>query len=221
MLAKSQPWPIAIIQAMGLLFALLCPNAHALPYPAEVPKPEKNTFSEREWDVSKQSRRFPGKGSYKKWVAGNIKYDTGLTLYKKRRYREAIAHLQAARNIYPYEFAYCEILGAAYRQQGELKKAEREFKRGIALNSKRWGLWFDLGVVLAQQKRFQEARAALVRAKRYGAPARRKVQIDRLIASIDETLESDRSKATEKGTDEAAGSGSRDKPPSKDDSKAR
>lgn len=132
------------------------------------------------------SKRFPGKGKYEDWIRANAKYDDAYRRWNERQYDQTIQLLHDAILIYPYDFAYYENLGAAYRQIKQFKSAEQALRKGIELDANHWGLWHNLGIVLVQQKQYRQGRDALMTAKRLNPPDYRVKEINHLLHAIDE-----------------------------------
>lgn len=131
---------------------------------------------------------FPGKGSYNTWVEANRENNVGLAYCRRGLYARAIARFKTAIQKYPFDFAYYGNLGSAYRLANDLPHAEESTRQAIKLNSRRWGLWQNLGKILVLRDRNREARYALQRSLKLNPPLLARREIKKLLAAIEEEM---------------------------------
>lgn len=91
--------------------------------------------------------------------------ELGSILARSGRTGPAIALFEKALEASPGLAPVHNNLATAYFAEGRLDRAERHYRRAVALDEGYFGAWFNLGRVLAGLGRKQEARVALLKAR--------------------------------------------------------
>ena len=92
-------------------------------------------------------------------------FNLGLTLFKTKRYPEALTNFQRALELEPDDPEYHNLMGQTYDQMGLPDEAEKSLRRAIELNAHYAIGYYDLGVILAKQEgRAREALKAFKQA---------------------------------------------------------
>ncbi len=81
----------------------------------------------------------------------------GLTLNMVGRPRDAVKEFERALEMDPANADACRGLAVAYRELGDLAKAEAAYRRAVELKPRYWGGYNSLGFFLYQQGRYEEA----------------------------------------------------------------
>ncbi len=89
-------------------------------------------------------------------------FNAGGLLFALHRDREAAQEASQAAALFPQDPNSHFLLARIFRRQQNLAAAEQEYRRGLALNDD-GGAWFELAIVLMQQRRYPEAEQALDR----------------------------------------------------------
>ncbi len=79
-------------------------------------------------------------------------FNLGLTLFRSKRYGEALKNFQRALEIEPEDPEYHNLLGQTYDELGQPDEAERLLYRAIEINPKYAMGYYDLGVILAKHE---------------------------------------------------------------------
>jgi tetratricopeptide (TPR) repeat protein len=92
-------------------------------------------------------------------------FNLGLTLFKTKRYEEALVNFQRSLELEPEDPEYHNLLGQTYEELGQSVEAEKTLRRAIEIDENYALCYYDLGVVLAKHGgRNQEALAVFERA---------------------------------------------------------
>ena len=91
--------------------------------------------------------------------------DAGAILYLLSRDQEALAALNQAQQLFPDDAGVHLSRGQLFQAEGHLPEAEREYRAALLLKETSVG-WHMLGLLLASQKRWPQAAAALQNAAR-------------------------------------------------------
>lgn len=95
----------------------------------------------------------------------NSSFNLGLTLFRARRYDDALAHFRRCVELEPEDPEYHNLLGQTQEALGRAEEAEASLRRAIALDERYALGYYDLGVILAHRPgREQEAAKAHERA---------------------------------------------------------
>lgn len=86
-------------------------------------------------------------------------------LARSGRTQRAIELFEAALKISPSRAALHNNLATACFAEGNLERAERHYRRAVAIDGHYFGAWFNLGRVLAGMQRKGDAKTALLRAR--------------------------------------------------------
>jgi len=132
-----------------------------------------------------ESKLFPRKGKYLDWIAANKLSNQGVRLARAGQYRKAIPHFQKAIQRYGFDYTYYENLGAALQKIGNLERAETTTEMAAQMAPRRWGPWYNLGLILTKQHEYKRALVALKKAKALKAPPSKTAGINRLITALE------------------------------------
>ena len=91
--------------------------------------------------------------------------DLARVLLDQKRAAEAIAEMNAAIPLDPNDAELFQMLGGAYRSQGDLSAAAAAYRRGLAAKPASFTIRFDLATVLHESGDSRAALAELLRAK--------------------------------------------------------
>jgi tetratricopeptide (TPR) repeat protein len=92
-------------------------------------------------------------------------FDMGLTLFRMKKPREALKYLLMAAELAPDHPECLNVLGLAYGELGNVKKAEACLQKAIEIDPKYAEGYYDLGVILAKQRtRDAEAKGLFIKA---------------------------------------------------------
>lgn len=94
--------------------------------------------------------------------------ELGQLLQAQGRHQEALFHLRLASELCPFSEQTHYLLGTAYVPLGDPKEAERCFRRAIAM-APHARAYRDLGVLMLDQNRLDEAERLLIEARRLNA----------------------------------------------------
>src|SRR4030095_5852974 len=86
----------------------------------------------------------------------------GREALSKKSYPEAIGHLQKAIASYPAFYEAHLLLGTAFVDEREWKKAEEAFQTALELKASSAAATLSLGEVYWREKRYEEAEKALL-----------------------------------------------------------
>ena len=67
--------------------------------------------------------------------------------FLRNRYRAVTAELEAVRGLGPQDFAFHKLLGTAYYESGDPRKASDELQAALRLDPKNEQVYFDLGML--------------------------------------------------------------------------
>ncbi|GEM_PF-3246061 len=121
--------------------------------------------------------QFPGKGDYQTWLRANLLYNEGNHLAKAGDLTGAISKYKEAIRIYPFDYQYSYNLANTYVTRKEFKEAESEYRRAAGLNPSAWEVWNNLGYLLLQVGRAQEAKIVFSKALALDPPPQDKKDI--------------------------------------------
>ena len=158
-------------------------EAHSLELRAGV-KAETNVGQDSEKEYV-ESKHFPKKGKYLDWIEANKLSNKGVRLARSGQFQQAIPYFQQAIQRYGHDYTYYENLGAAQHKSGNLERAESTTEMAAHMAPRRWGPWFNLGLILTKQHEYKRALAALRKAKALKAPAAKITGINRLISALE------------------------------------
>lgn len=144
----------------------------------------KTETEEREKEYA-ESKHFPKKGNYLKWIEANKQSNQGVRLARAGKYSRAIPYFQRAIQRYGFDYTYYENLGAALHKTGNLERAESTTEMAAHLAPRRWGPWFNLGLILTKQHEYKRALIVLKRAKALKPPPAKVAGINRLITALE------------------------------------
>jgi tetratricopeptide (TPR) repeat protein len=92
-------------------------------------------------------------------------FNLGLTLFRTKRYPEALENFQRALELEPDDPEYHNLLGQTYDELGQPEEAEQSLRHAIELNKHYAMGYYDLGVILAKRDgRSKEAMKAFEQA---------------------------------------------------------
>jgi tetratricopeptide (TPR) repeat protein len=92
-------------------------------------------------------------------------FNIGLTLYRMNKPREALKYLLKAAVLAPDHPECFNVLGQAYGELGNVKKAESCLHRALEIDPKYATGYYDLGLILAKQRtRDAEAKGLFIKA---------------------------------------------------------
>lgn len=173
-------------------------EAHSLELRAGV-KAETNVGQDSEKEYV-ESKHFPKKGKYLDWIEANKLSNKGVRLARSGQFQQAIPYFQQAIQRYGHDYTYYENLGAAQHKSGNLERAESTTEMAAHMAPRRWGPWFNLGLILTKQHEYKRALAALRKAKALKAPAAKITGINRLISALEIKLDEGNAAATASST---------------------
>lgn len=135
-----------------------------------------------------ESRHFPKKGKYLDWIEANKLNNRGILLARSRKYSQAIPYFQQAIQHYEHDFSYYENLGAALQKTGNLERARTATEQATQMAPKRWGPWYNLGLILTKEHEYGRALSVLKKAKSLKVPASKAIGMNKLIASLEKII---------------------------------
>lgn len=135
-----------------------------------------------------ESKLFPKRGKYLDWIAANTLNNEGIRYARAGKKKDAIAMFQKAIQRYSHDYTYYENLGAALHNSGNLERAESTTQMAAQLAPRRWGPWYNLGIILTKEHQYSRALKVLKRAKALHAPASKMTGINKLIAALEKKL---------------------------------
>lgn len=144
-----------------------------------------------------ESKYFPKKGQYLDWIEANKMSNKGVRLARSGQYKQAIPLFQQAIQRYGHDYTYYENLGGAQHKSGNLERAESTTEIAARMAPRRWGPWFNLGLILTKQHEYKRALAALKKAKALKAPPAKMAGINRLITALELKLAGNSPEETE------------------------
>jgi tetratricopeptide (TPR) repeat protein len=145
-----------------------------------------------------ESKLFPKRGKYLDWIAANTLNNQGIRYARAGKNKDAIAMFQKAIQRYSHDYTFYENLGAALHNSGNLERAESTTEMAAQLAPRRWGPWYNLGIILTKEHQYPRALKVLKRAKALHAPASKMTGINRLIAALERKLALQQQAPTEK-----------------------
>lgn len=95
---------------------------------------------------------------------------------------------QKAIQRYSHDYTFYENLGASLHNSGNLERAESTTEMAAQLAPRRWGPWYNLGIILTKEHQYSRALKVLKRAKALHAPASKMTGINKLIAALERKL---------------------------------
>jgi len=81
----------------------------------------------------------------------------------QEHYEAALQRAKTFQRHVTEDAALTYLMGESYRQLGQTKKAEQAFRRSLQLEPTRQDAWYDLGEILLEQQRLDEAKTAFQR----------------------------------------------------------
>src|SRR5262249_46355532 len=91
-------------------------------------------------------------------------FEDGNKALSSGHYDEAIAKFKSAVDIYPQDQNFFNNLGVAYYQKGDLRQAEDNYHQATQQDPTAYGSWNNLAETLRMQNKFEDARAAYMKA---------------------------------------------------------
>lgn len=135
-----------------------------------------------------ESKLFPKKGKYLDWIEANKLNNQGLRFARAGRYKEAVLMFQKAIQRYSHDYTYYENLGAALHKSGNLERAETTTEMATQLSPRRWGPWYNLGIILTKEHEYARALKALKKAQSLHAPASKRAGMSKLITALEKKV---------------------------------
>lgn len=135
-----------------------------------------------------ESKLFPKRGKYLDWIEANKLNNQGVRYARQGNYKSAAELFGRAIQRYKHDYAYYENLGAALHNAGNLERAESETEMAAKMSPRRWGPWYNLGIILTKEHQYARALKALNKAKALHAPASKTAGIDKLIVALEKKL---------------------------------
>lgn len=135
-----------------------------------------------------ESKLFPKKGKYLDWIEANKLNNQGLRFARAGHYKDAVLMFQKAIQRYSHDYTYFENLGAALHKSGNLERAETTTEMATQLSPRRWGPWYNLGIILTKEHEYSRALKALKRAQSLHAPASKRVGMSKLITALEKKV---------------------------------
>lgn len=163
-------------------------SASAASVVAETQKAPSGTQKPAEEQEYNESKLFPKKGKYLDWIEANKLNNQGIKLARAGKYKEAISMFQKAIQRYSHDYSYYENLGGALHNNGNLERAASSTEMAAQLAPRRWGPWYNLGIILTKEHEYVRALKALKRAKALHAPASKTAGIEKLIVALEKKI---------------------------------
>lgn len=135
-----------------------------------------------------ESKLFPKKGKYLDWIEANKLNNQGLRFARTGHYKDAVPMFQKAIQRYSHDYTYYENLGAALHKSGNLERAETTTEMATQLSPRRWGPWYNLGIILTKEHEYSRALKALKRAQSLHAPASKRAGMSKLITALEKKV---------------------------------
>ena len=82
----------------------------------------------------------------------NTYFNLGLTLFRAKRFGDALKNFQRALELKPEDPEFHNLLGQSYAELGQPEEAERSLRRAIAIDPKYAMGYYDLGVILVERE---------------------------------------------------------------------
>ncbi|MBX9948141.1 MAG: tetratricopeptide repeat protein [Candidatus Obscuribacterales bacterium] len=173
-------------QSFFLLFLFCAVQLEARLIPAAAAVVETQPAAHEE--EFNESKLFPKRGKYLDWIAANTLNNQGIRYARAGKNKDAIAMFQKAIQRYSHDYTFYENLGAALHNSGNLERAESTTQLAAQLAPRRWGPWYNLGIILTKEHQYARALKVLKRAKALHAPASKMTGINKLIAALERKL---------------------------------
>jgi len=129
----------------------------------------RNVPTNRSWldhdSVDCDSYRLTPPNTSSRIVVYDFHLNAAGLLYALHRDDEAAAEARLAESSFPQDPNAHFLLAKVLHRQKDLRGAEQEYRQGLSLNEDT-GAWFDFGILLFEQKRYDEAEGALERSIR-------------------------------------------------------
>ncbi|HNB23179.1 MAG TPA: tetratricopeptide repeat protein [Candidatus Melainabacteria bacterium] len=135
-----------------------------------------------------ESKLFPKRGKYLDWIEANKLNNQGVRYARQGNYKSAVELFRRAIQRYSHDYAYYENLGAALHNSGNLERAESTTEMAAQMSPRRWGPWYNLGIILTKEHQYARALKALNKAKALHAPASKTAGINKLIVALEKKL---------------------------------
>lgn len=123
---------------------------------------------------SYKSGEFPGLGTRQAWQKSNSSFLDGTRFGEAGKFDQAIEKLQGAIAVYEFDPRYFYNLGMCFEgrdKAGDMSRAEIAYRRATQLNPDNWKYWNGLANPLFRQRKYSEAKSALLEALDKGAPS--------------------------------------------------
>lgn len=130
---------------------------------------------------------FPGKGSKETWKRANYYAMEGQRARKEKNNDQSIILYDKAIQIYPHDGDYFLGRGLAFesrRKQGDLQKAEKDFRKSADLSPEQWETWECIGQVLYELGRKSECEPMFLKAIACNPPNKSKARIEKNIDTV-------------------------------------
>ena len=134
--------------------------------------------------IDADSHEFPGKGSKAAWDQANAFYIQGVQATQTNKIDESIALYRKAIAIYADDPDFQINLGVALGDKGNFKEAETTLNHALTLAPQNWTVPYNLGNVLYQEKKYQDAVNAWTRSIAMSPPDHFKKKAESNIAQV-------------------------------------